>query len=93
MYVTARTSVYAYPMEVAGHRFPGGPTRMPGKVAAEFSSRGCRVKNSHIKSSAEMLCVVGPTLPNAAGARAMCDRPHRLCRARPRRRRGCRRTP
>ncbi len=25
LYVTARTSVYAVPMEVAGHRFPGGP--------------------------------------------------------------------
>ncbi len=27
LYVTARTSVYAYPMEVAGHRFPGGPAK------------------------------------------------------------------
>ena len=27
LYVTARTSVYAVPMEVAGHRFPGGPKK------------------------------------------------------------------
>ena len=26
LYVTARTSVYAFPMEVVGHRFPGGGT-------------------------------------------------------------------
>ncbi|HVU87260.1 MAG TPA: SMP-30/gluconolactonase/LRE family protein [Pirellulales bacterium] len=27
LYVTARTSVYAFPMEVTGHRFPGGPAK------------------------------------------------------------------
>jgi gluconolactonase len=27
LYVTARTSVYAFPMEVTGHRFPGGPSK------------------------------------------------------------------
>jgi gluconolactonase len=27
LYITARTSVYAVPMEVAGHRFPGGPAK------------------------------------------------------------------
>ncbi|HEY4309921.1 MAG TPA: SMP-30/gluconolactonase/LRE family protein [Pirellulales bacterium] len=25
LYVTARTGVYAFPMEITGHRFPGGP--------------------------------------------------------------------